>query len=131
MADAPELEDVADDILEWIEDAPIVGHNVRVELDVLTRSLEGWAPPAAYDTLKLARLLLPQTEKHGLEALGKLLQLDLKAEAVTGSLAHSALYDATLSAMLLRTLLEPLASEERSRLLALCDVVRPQQAQLL
>jgi DNA polymerase III epsilon subunit-like protein len=63
VEDAPEVEDVADDLLTWLEDKPIVGHNVRVELGILTDALEGWEPTAAYDTLKLARRLLPDQPK--------------------------------------------------------------------
>lgn len=59
VADAPEFEDVVDDVLLWLEDKPIVGHNVKVEVDILSQALEGWEPAAAYDTLKIARRLLP------------------------------------------------------------------------
>jgi DNA polymerase III epsilon subunit-like protein len=69
VADAPELEDVVDDVLLWLEDKPIVGHNVKVEVDILSQALEGWEPAAAYDTLKIARRLLSAEEKHGLEHL--------------------------------------------------------------
>ena len=67
VVDAPDIEDVADDVLMWLEDKAIVGHNVKVEVDILSQALEGWEPTAAYDTLKIARRLLPAEEKHGLE----------------------------------------------------------------
>jgi DNA polymerase III epsilon subunit-like protein len=125
VADAPDLEDVADDILAWLEGAPIVGHNVRVELDVLGRALDEWSPTAAYDTLKLARTMLPDARKHGLEALGAQLGLDTQAASETGSNAHSALYDATLAAILLKHLLQPLSAEEQRRRLAGIDLLAP------
>ena len=131
VAEAPEIDDVSGDILDWIEGAPIVGHNVRVELDIIGRSLEGWHPPAAYDTLKLARMLVPQAERYGLEPLGKFLQLDRKAAEATNAAPHSALYDATLSAMLLRHMLEPLPDSVRAQMLAQANIIRPEQAQLL
>ncbi|ATY32542.1 3'-5' exonuclease [Sphingomonas psychrotolerans] len=132
VADAPDLEDVADDILVWLEGAPIVGHNVRVELEVLGRALDEWSPASAYDTLKLARAMLPDAPKHGLEALGARLGLDVQAASETGSTAHSALYDATLSAILLKYLLQPLSAEERRRRLAEIDLLEPPpQGQLI
>ena len=131
VSDAPELDDVADDILDWLEGVPIVGHNVRVEVDILSRSLGDWSPPAAYDTLKLARMLLPDAPRHGLQKVGEMLGLDALAEIATGSAAHSALYDATLSAMLLGHLLGPVPEEERSRLLAQIDILPVEQARLL
>jgi DNA polymerase-3 subunit epsilon len=131
VADAPDIYDVSSDILDWIEGAPIVGHNVRVELDIIRRSLEDWRPPAAYDTLKLARMLVPQAERYGLETLGKFLQLDRKAEEATNAAPHSALYDATLSAMLLRHMLEPLPDGVRAQMLAQANIILPEQAQLL
>lgn len=36
VADAPNVDDIADAILPWIEATPIVGHNVRVEVDSLS-----------------------------------------------------------------------------------------------
>lgn len=131
VADAPDIEDVSGDIWDWIEGTAIVGHNVRVELDIIGRALEDWHPPAAYDTLKLARILVPQAERHGLETLGKFLQLDRKAAETTKSAPHSALYDATLSAMILRHMLEPLSDSVRAQMLAQANIIRPEQAQLL
>ncbi len=132
VADAPDLEDVADDIMLWLEGAPIVGHNVRVELDVLGRAIEEWSPTAAYDTLKLARTLLPDAPKHGLEALGTQLGLDAQAASETGGAAHSALYDATLTAILLKHLLQPLSAEEQRRRLVEIDLLAPSaQGQLI
>ncbi len=32
VADAPTMEDIADDVLTWLNNTVIVGHNVRVEL---------------------------------------------------------------------------------------------------
>ena len=49
----------ADDIRERLDELAIVGHNVRVEFDILTRTLEDWRPTAAVDTLRLARAILP------------------------------------------------------------------------
>ena len=131
VADAPEIEDVADDVLEWLEDAPIVGHNVRVELETIGRAIPDWAPAAAYDTLRIARRLLPDEAKHGLEHLGTALGLADAARAATGGASHSAPYDAALSAILLDHLLAPLPEAERREVLDDADILRARQGSLL
>ena len=67
VADAPDIQDVAGDVLTWLETYPIVGHNVRVEYNLLGRDLVDWRPRAAIDTLWIARHLMPSEEKHSLE----------------------------------------------------------------
>ncbi len=131
VADAPELEDVVDDVLESIEDTPIVGHNVKVELDIIGRAIPDWKPTAAIDTLRVARRLLPGEKKHGLEHLGTVLGLNDRAAAVTGGAAHSAPFDAALSAILLDHLLKPLSDADRQVVLDDADILREQRGSLL
>lgn len=132
VADAPEIEDVADDLIEWLEDRPIVGHNVRTEHEILARSLDGWAPAKAIDTLRIARRLLPNEEKHGLERLGSLLNLNEAAAARSqGRGPHSALFDAVLAALLMRKLLTPLSEQAREMALLDADILRGQQDSFL
>ena len=131
VADAPELEDVVDDVLLWLEDLPIVGHNVRVELSMLSGILEDWQPSAAYDTLKLARRLLPREEKYGLEYLGGKLGLAAQAVAMTGGNPHSAPYDAVVSALLMIHLLEPLTESERRTAIIDSDILNSAQGTLI
>ena len=131
LVNSPTIEEVSSDIESWIEGTPIVGHNVQVELEIIGRTLEDWRPPAAYDTLKLARMLVPNAEKYSLESLGKHFHLDNKAAATTNLNHHSALYDATLSAMLLFNFLGPLPNYDRSIILEKANVIVPVQAKLL
>lgn len=131
VEDAPELEDVVDDVMTWLEDKPIVGHNVRVEVGILSDVLEDWEPAAAYDTLKLARRLLPNQPKHGLEHLGSALMLDAEAARITGAKVHSAPFDAVLSALLLKHMLLPIDNAQRATLLAGADIRNGQQGSLL
>ena len=131
VADAPEIEDVADDVLEWLEDAPIVGHNVRVELETIGRALPNWKPSSAFDTLRIARRLLPNEKKHGLEQLGTSLGLMEAARAATGGASHSAPFDAALSAVLLDHLLAPLSEAERQTVMNNADLLRIEQGSLL
>ena len=132
VADAPPIEDVIDDILLWLEESPIVGHNVRVELEALSRVLPDWKPAAAYDSLKVARALLPNEEKFGLERLGDVLGLnDAASLAVGGGAAHSGPYDAAMSAILLERLLSPLPQTERDKILMDADILNSRQGTLL
>lgn len=127
----PDFVDVADDLVTWMEDAPIVGHNVRVELGLLGRGLPEWRPAGAIDTLRMARQLLPNQGKHGLEWLGKALGLERLATEITGATAHSAPHDATLSALLLSHLLGPLTEEGRTAALLQADILAGPQTSLL
>lgn len=131
VADAPEFEDVVDDVLLWLEDKPIVGHNVKVEVDILSQALEGWEPAAAYDTLKIARRLLPAEQKHGLEHLGSKLGLSPEAGKITGGKAHSAPFDAVLSALLLDHMLRDQTEHDRRSILADADILGRAQNSLL
>ncbi len=131
VEDAPSIEEVANDILEWLGSDAIAGHNVRVELDAIAQVTDGWEPTAAYDTLKLARRLLPEQDKHGLERLGKALKLDVVAAGITGRQSHSAEYDAVLSALLLDHVLGKLADADRKAELEACDITRNTQGSLL
>ncbi|MGR3271772.1 3'-5' exonuclease [Thalassococcus profundi] len=131
VVDAPELEDAADDILMWLEDRPIIGHNVKVEVDLLTEALSGWVPIAAYDTLRVARRLLPNEEKHGLEHLGSKLGLTASASKIAGGKAHSAPFDAVLSALLLEHMLRKRSEGDRREILLDADILGGAQGKLL
>ena len=131
VVDAPDLEDVADDILMWLENSPIIGHNVKVEINLLTDALTDWMPIAAYDTLRVARRLLPNEEKHGLEHVGSKLGLIASASKIAGGEAHSAPFDAVLSALLLEHMLRDRSDEERREILLDADVLGGAQGKLL
>ena len=113
VAGAPSIDDIADDIVTWTHGEVIVGHNVRVELDAIGRSISGWQPSAAIDTLKLARSLRPGLSSYSLENLGVALDLTTKAERQTGLKHHSAQFDVVLTALLFAALLNPLDREGR------------------
>jgi DNA polymerase III epsilon subunit-like protein len=131
VVDSPSMEDIADDILQWIENTPIVGHNVRVEVDILSRSIPDWSPQVAIDTLKLAKALKPGLPSYGLANLGIELGLADKAAQRSGQGHHSALYDATLTALILIDLLLPLTSERRAKALQEANILDPRQGSLL
>jgi DNA polymerase-3 subunit epsilon len=128
---APSMADIADDVVMWLEGTPIVGHNVKVEVEILSRSIPDWTPVAAIDTLKLAKSLRPGLKSYGLANLGTEFGLSEQAAERTGARHHSALYDATLTALLLIHLLSPLTSEQRQTALADADIRAPKQGSLL
>ncbi|MCF4122018.1 3'-5' exonuclease [Antribacter sp. KLBMP9083] len=101
VASAPRIDHVAGEVLAALgvdgSQAAVVGHNVRVDLDVLTRSLPGWTPVEVFDTLRLSRHLwnLPS---HSLGALVRTRHLDHDLPA--GLRPHRAAYDALVTARL-------------------------------
>jgi DNA polymerase-3 subunit epsilon len=127
---APAIEDIADDVLEWLDDTPIVGHNVRVELEIISRSIPDWSPRAAIDTLKLARLLRPGLPSYGLEKLGASLGHSDEAARLSESRHHSALYDATLTGLIFIDLVSSLPKDRRTILID-ADILDPKQGNLL
>jgi DNA polymerase III epsilon subunit family exonuclease len=126
VADAPTFEEIADDVLTWLQDASIVGHNVKVDLDALKRALPGWEPKAAVDTLKMAKMAKPGLPSYGLANLSETLGLkpSWTGDHRTGS--HSAPYDVAITATLFATLLVDVPIAERSRLLEEADVMEKQ-----
>jgi DNA polymerase III epsilon subunit-like protein len=131
VANAPSMEDIADDLLLWLGQFPIAGHNVRVELDALSRAIPEWHPRQAIDTLKLAKILRPGLPSYGLEKLGQALGQAQEARRLCGTTHHSALYDATLAGLLFVDLLSSLPVEPRAAALHACDILdRPQGALL-
>lgn len=131
VADAPSMEDIADSVLPWIEGTPIVGHNVRVEVDILTRSLPDWTPTVAIDTLRLARALRPGLESYALGKLGAHFGLEREAGERSGARHHAALFDATLTALILIDLLKNLPATKRQTVLQDADILDPKQGSLL
>lgn len=131
VADSPSAEDIADDVLTWLNDRKIVGHNVRVEVETLRRAFPDWQPTGAIDTLVLAKRLKPGLSSYGLKALGDKFKLNKEAELRTGQHHHSALYDATLAGLLLSFLLKDLSKTEQDKALVEADFLNPSQGQLL
>lgn len=131
VSSAPAFEDISDDVLLWLDDAPIIGHNVRVELDAISRATPDWHPKSAIDTLQLAKALRPGLESYGLQKLGIQFGLSEEASQRTGKGHHSALYDATLTALIFIDLLSTVPIEQREKVLRDADVLDPKQATFL
>lgn len=98
VADAPSFESIAGEVRASLDVSALIAHNAHVDIGVLQRELPGWQPPEVFDTLKLARRLLPDQPGYKLGMLVRALNL---AEGLPGGLApHRATYDALVTARL-------------------------------
>lgn len=98
VADAPAFEEVAAEVRKALDVPAIVAHNAHVDIGVLKRCLPDWEPPEVFDTLKLARRLLPNQDSYRLGMLTRALNL---AEGLPdGLVPHQATYDALVTARL-------------------------------
>lgn len=131
VADAPDINDIADDVMTWTDGARIIGHNVRVELDAISSAIPDWRPAMAIDTLKLAKSICPGLQSYGLEKLGQHFELTERASRISGKKHHSALYDSVLTALLFIELVTSLPEERRNSVLIDCDLLNPSQGSLL
>jgi exodeoxyribonuclease X len=98
VADAPLFAAIKDDVLTALDGAALVAHNAHVDVDVLQRKLGDWQRPEVFDTLKLARRLLPGQASYKLGALVDAFKL--AEELPDGLIPHRATYDALVTARL-------------------------------
>jgi exodeoxyribonuclease X len=98
VADAPTLATVRDEVRATLAGRAVVAHNAHVDVSVLTRELGDWQPPEVFDTLKLARRLLPGRASYKLGALVEEFTLDQGLP--DGLVPHRATYDALVAARL-------------------------------
>jgi exodeoxyribonuclease X len=98
VAEAPNFESIAGEVLASLDVPALIAHNAHVDIGVLQRELPGWQPPEVFDTLKLARRLLPDQPGYKLGMLVRALKL---AEGLPDNLTpHRATYDALVTARL-------------------------------
>jgi exodeoxyribonuclease X len=76
VASAPAFANIRPEVCRALAGRVIVAHNARVDTGVLGRELGDWDSPEVFDTLKLARRLLPGQPSYKLGALVKALSLD-------------------------------------------------------
>lgn len=131
VAREPSIEDIEDDVCLYLEGVPIIGHNVKIEVDALKFGLPHWTPVAAVDTLKLAKNLKPSLASYSLQNLGNEFGLSERAVELTGRRHHSALYDATLTALLFLDLLKAMRVSEQQRVISETDILNPAQGKFL
>jgi exodeoxyribonuclease X len=98
VADAPTFEDIADEVRHALDVSALVAHNAHVDTGVLQRHLPKWEIPEVFDTLKLAKRLLPKQSSYRLGMLVRTLNL---ADGLPDGLSpHRATYDALVTARL-------------------------------
>jgi exodeoxyribonuclease X len=98
VADAPPFAAIKDDVLAALDADALVAHNAHVDVSVLARKLGDWKAPEVFDTLKLARRLLPDMGGYKLGALVDSFNL---ADGLPDGLSpHRAGYDALVAARL-------------------------------
>jgi exodeoxyribonuclease X len=113
VAEAPPFEAIADEVRASIDVPALVAHNAHVDIGVLQHELPGWQPPEVFDTLKLAKRLLPDQPGYKLGMLVRALNLD---EGLPDDLTpHRAAYDALVTARLFVHLV--MLAADRSRTL--------------
>ncbi|MEV6831193.1 3'-5' exonuclease [Amycolatopsis sp. NPDC051102] len=113
VADCPSFEDITGNVLAALSADALVAHNAHVDLGVLQRKLTNWEPPEVFDTLKLARRLMPGM---GAYRLGNLVESFSLAEGLPDDLSpHRATYDALVAARLFVLVATKAASLEELR----------------
>lgn len=98
LTDSDTFADVEDSVREVLDVDALVAHAAHVDVGVLERKLGDWECPEIFDTLKLARRLLPGRDSYKLGALADALSL---VGALPAHLKpHRAEYDAIVCARL-------------------------------
>ncbi len=98
VASAPAFAGIKHEVRRALADRVLVAHNAHVDIAVLRRELGGWEFPEVFDTLKLAKRLLPGRPSYKLGALVKALSLD--DGMPPGLEPHRAAYDVLVTARL-------------------------------
>jgi len=86
VQDAPTIDEVAHDLIEFIEGLPLVAHNAPFDMGFLY-ALDKITPIPEYtviDTVKLARKVIRETPNHKLGTLAQYLQLEHNAHDALG-----------------------------------------------
>ncbi|PTM58967.1 DNA polymerase III catalytic subunit PolC type [Desmospora activa DSM 45169] len=113
VKDAPDLDAVLPDYLNFIEGTVLVAHNARFDMGFLQAGAKkiGREPVKnpVIDTLELGRLLYPRLKNHRLNTLCKQFDIDLTQH-------HRAIYDAEATGYLLWKMLEDCVERELPRL---------------
>lgn len=99
LAGAPVLSEVLPEALNFINDSAIAGHNVDFDLGFLAAARGEPLRNPSYDTLELARLVVPDSNSFRLSALCRSFDIELRA-------GHRALDDAIATARLLTVLIQ-------------------------
>lgn len=75
---APPVEEVIDQLIDFVKDAPVVGHNVKFDLSFLKKQ-GALKSNKTIDTYEMAAVILPTEGRYNLRALGQSLSVPMKA----------------------------------------------------
>ncbi len=75
---APPVEEVIDQLIDFVKDAPVVGHNVKFDLSFLKKQ-GALKANKTIDTYEIAAVILPAEGRYNLRALGQSLSVPMKA----------------------------------------------------
>lgn len=94
LATAPNLDQVLPEVLDFIGNQPLLGHNVSFDRDFLQVATNSSISNNLYDTQELARVLFPAFWGYRLGDLCRLLGIELECwhRALTDALATAELY---------------------------------------
>lgn len=98
VAEAPTFGYIEPAVLQALDVDVLVAHAAHVDVGVLQRKLGDWECPEVFDTLKLARRLLPGRDSYKLGALVE--AFDLATNLPSDLNPHRATYDAIVCARL-------------------------------
>jgi exodeoxyribonuclease X len=113
VADCPPFAEITGQVLAALDADALVAHNAHVDVEVLRRKLSNWKVPEVFDTLKLARRLLPDMGSY---KLGSLVEAFKLANGLPAGLTpHRAAYDALVAARLFVQLATDAGSVEELR----------------
>jgi DNA polymerase III epsilon subunit family exonuclease len=91
----PIFDSIKIELLDFINDKILVGHNVNVDYRLLKLKMPTYTPPLILDTKKLSKQFWPNESKHGLDDLIVRFQIQhLLADLPVKRNRHSAFYDA-------------------------------------
>ncbi|SFR06437.1 ATP-dependent DNA helicase DinG [Desulfoscipio geothermicus DSM 3669] len=117
LASSPTLDQVLPQIQRFLQNVPLVGHNIAFDRSFLSANID-YLPFTFYlDTLELARITLPDIPGHSLASLVQYLQLPQRPQ-------HRALNDALSTTELLFALLQKVSSFEIGVLHRLVSLLR-------
>ncbi|MCQ2559440.1 MAG: 3'-5' exoribonuclease [Clostridia bacterium] len=97
LENAPEIAEVLPRVLDFIQQDPVLGHNIAFDCNFIEMALQKKYFSLYYDTLELARLILPAASSHRLGDLCQQLQIPLET-------THRALDDAIYATKLYQEL---------------------------
>lgn len=115
LKDAPSIEEVADELFDYMGNYPIVGHNISFDTEFLSEKgvmLTG----ELFDTLTLSGILMPGLPSYSLEMITDELGIEHKAK-------HRALDDAVATAELFFILKAKISDLDSSTLETIKDVL--------